>query len=279
MVSYLEGPVNMKIDPRRTRRRARSILALVLLAGFAASGEVYAQRGQAAGPAPAQSGRAAAFKDLTGYWVSVVTQNWHLRMLMPPKGDFTLLPLTPEARKVAAAWDPAKDKAARAECRAYGPPAIMQIPSRLHIHWANDNTLQVDVDSGTQTRLFRFGNQAPSAQSPQWQGHSVATWVRPQGVPVRDRVVKADAGGLRVVTTRMRPGYLRKNGVPYSENATVEEYFDMFTEPNGDTWLVVTSMVSDPQYLTRPYLTSANFKKLPNNAGWDPTPCSVDEPR
>jgi hypothetical protein len=77
----------------------------------------------------------------------------------------------------------------------------------------------------------------------------------------------------------MRPGYLRKNGVPYGENATLEEYFETFTEPNGDTWLTVTSIVTDPQYLTQPYATTMPFKKIPDRSGWDPTPCRADEPR
>ena len=80
-------------------------------------------------------------------------------------------------------------------------------------------------------------------------------------------------------TSRLRPGYLRKNGVPYSGNATVEEYFDRFTGPNGDTLLVVTIIVTDPQYLVEPYVTNAHFKKIPDGSGWDPTPCRVDQPR
>ena len=71
-------------------------------------------------------------------------------------------------------------------------------------------------------------------------------------------------GQLKVITTRMRPGYLRKNGVPYSGNATLEEYFDRFTAPNGDIFLVVTMIVTDPQYLVEPYITNAHFKKIPD---------------
>jgi hypothetical protein len=87
------------------------------------------------------------------------------------------------------------------------------------------------------------------------------------------------AGDLRVLTTRLRPGYLRKNGVPYSENATVEEFFDLFAEPNGDTWLVVDTIVTDPTYLTQPYVNSVSFKKQRDMSGWDPTPCRADQPR
>jgi hypothetical protein len=212
---------------------------------------------------------------LTGYWVSVVTEHWHLRMLVPPKGDFSMLPLNPEARRIANSWDPAKDAASGEPCKSYGAASIMRVPGRLHIHWADDNTLQVDIDSGTQTRRLRFGGAPPANQAPEWQGYSVAVWggQRGRGAPA------TASGQLKATTTNMRSGYLRKNGVPYSEKAILEEYFDTFTEPNGDTWLVVTSIVTDPQYLTQPYATTVHFKKIPDGQGWDPTACRADQPR
>jgi hypothetical protein len=223
----------------------------------------------------------------------VVAEHWHLRMLVPPKGNFEMLPLNAEARRIANEWDPAKDAASSEQCRSYGAAMIMRVPGRLHITWQDDNTLKLETDSGTQTRLFHFGGAAPAtggrvvSASPatvgrvlsdppklEWQGYSVAMWER-----AARGGGEGGAGDLKVTTTRMRPGYLRKNGVPYSENATLEEYFDMFSEPNGDTWLVVDSIVRDPQYLTQPYITSVAFKKLPGAAGWDPTPCRTDQPR
>jgi hypothetical protein len=244
-------------------------LAVVAATGVHLEGQ---GRGRAGG-APPQSGRAAAPKDFTGYWVSVVTEHWHLRMLMPPKGEYSMLPLTPAARKIADVWDPAKDRAEGNECKGYGAANIMRIPSRLYVHWADDNTLQMDVDSGTQTRLFRFGSTAPAKAEPTWQGYSVAMW---DGLGGRGA---KPTGQLRVTTTHMRPGYLRKNGVPYSGDARLEEWFETFTEPNGDTWLVATAIVTDPQYLAQPYATTYPFRKIPDKSGWDPTPCRVDEPR
>ena len=203
--------------------------------------------------------------------MSVVAEHWHLRMLVPPKGEFSMLPLNAEARKIANAWDPAKESPSE-QCKSYGAAAIMRVPGRLYIHWTDDNTLQMDVDSGTQTRVFHFGGgETPTPQPSQWQGYSVAEW---EGVPAQElRARKAGAppdprAGLRVTTTRMRAGYLRKNGVPYSENARLVEYFDRFTEPNGDDWIVVDSIVTDPQYLTQPYLTSSAFRKIPDRSGW-----------
>jgi hypothetical protein len=241
------------------------------------------------GPAPAA--RSIAPKDLTGYWVSVVAEHWHLRMLVPPKGDFSMLPLNAEARRIANTWDPAKEPAGADQCKSYGAAAIMRVPGRLHIHWADDNTLQMDIDSGTQTRLFRFapstaegfgGGAVPASQAPQWPGYSVAEWEGIPGAELRARTAGSGEdvrAGLRVTTTRMRAGYLRKNGVPYSDNARLEEHFDRFKEPNGDDWLVVDSIVTDPQYLTQPYITSVAFKKIPDGQGWDPTPCRAGQAR
>jgi hypothetical protein len=269
-------------------RRGLVLGLLVVLAAASAHAQAPAQGrgGRGAGPAgPPPTARAIAPKDFTGYWVSVVTEHWHLRMTMPPKGNYQMLPITPAAQKVADAWDPAKDRAEGNECKAYGAAGIMRIPGRFYLHWADDNTLQLDTDSGTQTRMFRFAaaggrgagapptTDAAAQPEPTWQGTSVANWqpARARGGPPN--------GQFRVVTTRMRPGYLRKNGAPYSENARLEEYFETFSEPNGDTWLIVTSIVTDPQYLTQPYATTYAFKKIPDRSGWDPTPCRVDEPR
>jgi hypothetical protein len=201
-------------------------------------------------------------------------------MLMPPKGDFSMLPLNAEARRMATAWTPAQDTGS--ECRAYGAAAIMHVPGRLHIHWADDSTLQIDTDSGTQKRLLHFGNgmasqQAAVAASPEWQGYSAAFWA---GSAVgRGGRLPGPAGDLGVTTTKMKAGYLRKNGVPYSDNASLQEYFDTFKEPDGTSWLVVTSIVTDPQYLTGPYATTYSFKKIPDGQGWDPTPCRADQVR
>jgi hypothetical protein len=252
--------------------------------------------GQTPPPAATGTGRAAAPYDITGYWVSEVTEKWRFRMVVPDKNDYIQVPLNPEGRKIANAWDPARDEATGEACRSYGAAALLQVPGRLRISWQDDATLRIDTDSGTQTRLFRFGAPPPPSGAPSWQGHSVAMWggadIRDrrdgQGGPVQDAegnlVVgqgqRKEADYLKVVTTRMRPGYLQKNGVPYSGDALLEEYFDTFSDPyTKNTWLVVTTMVTDPRYLIEPLIMHAHFKKLPDASGWDPTPCRANEPR
>ena len=221
--------------------------------------------GKGKGKQPPQSPRAAAAFDPTGYWVSVVTEDWKFRMVTPPKGSYGGVPMNPEGRKVADSWDPAKDEAAGLQCKSYGAAALMRVPGRLNITWENDTTLKIEADAGTQTRLFRFG-AAPAAGEPTWQGSSVAQWEYAAG---------SRTGNLRVTTTRMLPGYLRKNGVPYSGNAVLTEWYDRLPGPDGDQWLVVTTEVRDPQYLTQPFVTTTHFKKQASATGWRPEPCSA----
>jgi hypothetical protein len=187
-------------------------------------------------------------------------------MVTPAKGEYRRIPASPAAVPIINAWDPAADERAGNQCKSYGGGAIMNVPGRLHITWQDDNTLRIDTDAGTQTRLFRFTPSASSSTPPSWQGESVATWERATG---------PDGGGsLRVVTTNLRAGYLRKNGVPYSERTTVTENFDVATLPDGSRLLLVTTTIEDPVYLNGPYITSPHFKKEPDGSKWEPTPCS-----
>ena len=266
----------------------KSVRDSALLAGLTLLLTAAPDRGFAQGPGrgptgPPPSGKAGAAEDLTGYWVSVVTEDWRFRMVTPPKGDYSSLPLNAEARKVGDAWDPAKDEASGEQCKAYGAAAVMRQPGRIHITWQDDNTLKIETDAGTQTRIFHFGGSQPGAGQPEWQGYSKAQWDLPEAGrggggangPPALKEGEIRGGSLKVVTTRMRPGYLRKNGVPYSGNAVVTEYYSRTMEPNGDSWLIVTTIVEDPQYLNQPFITSTHFKKQANASGWNPTPCSA----
>jgi hypothetical protein len=236
---------------------------------LAASMTVHAQRGAGGrgrgGPANAREGAAV---DLTGYWVSVIAEDWKFRMVTPRKGVYDSLMLNAEGRRVADTWDPVRDEAAGEQCRSYGAANIMRIPGRVHITWQDDNTLRLDADAGTQTRLFVFG--APAAAEASWQGQSVAEW---QYAPAARGAART--GNLKVMTTNLRAGYVRRNGAPYSAKTTVTEYYDLNAMPNGDRWFTVTTKVDDPVYSRGPYLTTTDFKKLPDASGWNPTPCSA----
>ena len=243
--------------------------------------------GQGRGPAQAQTPRTEAPIDLTGYWVSIVTEDWRWRMVTPAKGDYASLPLNVEGRRVADGWDPAKDEREGNACKGYGAAAIMRVPGRVHIIWDNESTLKIETDAGLQTRLLRFGDTQPPPEK-SWQGSSMATWEIAgargrggagggggRGAPVGAPTSGPRFGSLKVVTTHMKSGYLRKNGVPYSEDAVVTEHFDRHSEANGDEWFTVTTIVDDPKYLAEPFITSSGFKKERDGAKWRPTPCAA----
>jgi len=269
--------------------------------------------GGARGGGPPATAEASAPLDLTGYWVSLVTEDWRFRMVTPAKGDYASVPISPAGRALADQWDPDKDTAAGLQCKSFGAAGLMRVPTRLHITWADENTLKIETDAGTQTRLLHFGNPTPPAGDGGLQGFSVASWdgvggrggrgggggggggrgaanaaVTNAGVPA-GVLPPAPAGGrggggaagirpgsLKIVTTHLSPGYLRKNGVPYGVGTTLTEYFDRTFEPNGDSYLIVTTIVDDPEYLTGQFVTSTHFKRLADTGpGWNPTPCEA----
>jgi hypothetical protein len=273
----------------------RAISVFVLLSGISLSAQQGGRAGRGA-QAP-QTAQQQAPADLTGWWVSVVTEDWRWRMVTPKKGDYASMPINDEGRRIADTWDGAKDEREGNACKAYGVAAIMRVPTRLHVTWQDDSALKIETDAGTQARILRFGGAGDSAMAEpdrSWQGRSKANWelLGNVGVARGGGGQGANGGGgggggaanappaprfgsLQVVTDRMKAGYLRKNGVPYSENTIVTEYFDRHTEKNGDIWLTVTAIVEDPKYLTGPYITSSHFKKEPDGSRFRPVPCAA----
>ena len=231
---------------------------------------------------PPKTPREAAPVDLTGYWVSVISEDWRWRMVTPLRGDFQSIPLNEAGKRVGLAWDPAADEAAGLQCQSYGAPAVMRVPGRVHITWTDDRTLKLETDAGGQTRLLHFNAPPAANEPPSRQGYSVANWERPvhgqlpaEGIPIFSGSTGQHGRSLEVATTHLLPGYLRKNGPPYSEHTKLQEYFDYHKEPNGDEWFTVTTLVTDPTYLDGPFLTSSDFKKEPSGKGWDPMPCTA----
>ena len=238
--------------------RARHVVsALAVLAALASPVVAVAQRGGGGGPAaPAPPARVGGAEGPDG----------HLGV----GGCRALAP--PHAR-------PAQGRVRHAPAQPGGAPDRRHLGSRegarrrravqrLRRRGHHAHSRDVSISPGPTTTRFgwtstpahRLASSTSAAprrriRPPTWQGYSAAEW---EGIPaaeLRSRTAGSGEdvrGGLRVITTRMRPGYLRKNGVPYSENARVEEHFDRFTEPNGDDWLVVDSIVTDPTYLTGP---------------------------
>jgi hypothetical protein len=242
--------------------KAFSILLLLVASADQASAQFFGPPRGPQGPA-----RDIAPIDLAGQWVSMVTEDWRFRMVVPPAGDYPGLPLNAAARAEAEAWDPARDVAEGNECKAYGAGGIMRMPTRLRIEWVDDSTLQIRTDAGRQTRRLQFSDTPSRDEEGTWQGVSEAEWEF-HGL--------SGNGNLKVVTTSMRAGYFRKNGVPYSENAVLTEYFDLLTQHDGTEWLVVLSILDDPNYYSQPIVTSSNFRREEVRSGWDPSDCRVD---
>ncbi len=271
----------------------------VLCGGEFLVGASAQQAAQPAAPEAPRTPRSIAPIDLTGYWVSIVTEDWRWRMMTPSKGDYASVPINDEGRRVADTWNLAKDEAAGLACKPYGVGNIVRMPGRMHITWQDDKTLKAEFDAGTQTRLLHFDRPAAAAKPAEktWQGYSAAEWqvagqtvdVDRNGIPQAANAGRGrgrrgggppPAGGsLFVTTTNFRDGYLRKNGVPYSANATITEYFDKVgPEPNGDVILLVRTVVDDPKYLQTPFITSTHFKLEKDGSKWNPSPCKIDPP-
>lgn len=247
-------------------------------------------------PQPPPTPHAGAPVDLTGYWVSVITEDWRFRMVTAPKGDYAGVPLNTDGRRLADQWDLAKDISAGEQCRPFGAAGVMRMPVRLHITWQDETTLKIEVDNGNQVRLFHFDKAASPPAQPSWQGFSIAEWENVQqgqslppagggggagGVGGFGASVPPGAplsGSLKVVTTKLRPGYLRRNGVPYSGNSLLTEFFDRSAGPNGDSWLILTSIVEDPQYLQQPFVLSTHYKLEPDGSKFNPRPCEITLP-
>lgn len=245
--------------------------------------------GPASTPKP---GKAEAPIDLTGTWVSLVTEDWAYRMLTPAIGDTMSVPVNETAIAITNNWNLQADNAAGLQCKAFGAARIMRVPTRLQISWQGDFTMRIDTDAGTQTRLLNFsstGNRPlfsmlldEADRERSWQGYSVAEWQnilidRSVNVVITERTAPP-GGTLKVLTSQMREGYLRPNGVPYSEDAILTEYFNRFTAPAGEEWLVVTTIVDDPEYLLMPYVTTSHFRREPDNSKWNPGPCETWAP-
>jgi hypothetical protein len=245
-----------------------------------------------------ENAQAAAPFDPAGYWVSIVTQDWVFRMAVPQRGQYSDVPLTLKAKQFADAWQPGPDEAAGRQCEAYGAPAIMQIPERLHIGWQDPDTLEVQSDAGMQTRLLHFRPSAEAAAAPaSWQGYTTAQWMLyraaaqrapQQAIPPAGQAAAAGParpakpvsyGWLQAVTTHLRPGLLRKNGVPYSAQTNMTENWQLNDsgEDYGGAWLTVTTILRDPQYLAGPYVENALFNREADGSKWAPAPCSLEE--
>lgn len=246
--------------------------SLVVL--IALSANSFAQRGGPAGPPP--SPQEAAPFDMTGYWVSVVTEDWRWRMLDAEPGDVRNgIPLNQAGIELAEAWRP--DEGELQSCLTFGGAGIMRYPGRLYISWEDEETLRMDFSAGEQTRFLHFNSDdSASVAALSLQGYTTANWHKERqtrGLGFGPPVTSFEGGNLRARTMNLLPAFLQRNGIPYSDQTTILDYYKVINAPNGDRWLIVTSVVSDPVYLQQDYITSTNFKYEENGDNWDPITC------
>src|SRR5438034_8409487 len=197
--------MKLRLIPGSAALAAALVAAVIVPGGLAAQGRGQGAppgqpQGRGQGPAPPaqpQTGQQAALIDLTGYWVSVVDEDWRFRMMTPPKGDYAQVPLNAAARKIADQFDPAQyggDKyqtSGIVDCRAYGAAGLMHMPTRLQISWVSPDVLKIETDWGGKTRLLHFTPGKPFGDTEQalrngevgashgpasTQGYSVTAW-------------------------------------------------------------------------------------------------------
>ena len=170
----MNGLIGAGLSFVQAMRAGRALGSLAGILWAVGAGPIAHSQDDAASP------RESAPVDLAGYWVSVVTEDWRWRMVVPGKGDYASIPLNEVGIRVADLWEPGMAGPGE-ECRPYGAAAIMRVPGRIHVTWEDDDTLRIDTDAGMQTRLFRFGGVLPEGMERTWQGHSSARWEPPPG--------------------------------------------------------------------------------------------------
>jgi hypothetical protein len=205
---------------------------------------------------------ALAQMDLVGEWAPQFHEDNPERLAGPDIGDFAGLPINDAARMMADAWNADILSLPEHQCKPhpadYSPrgPAQLQIwkdvdPAsrqviafRTHIQW-----------QAPERWIYMDGRPHPDEFAAHtWQGFSTGEWV---------------GQVLKVTTTHLKKGWIRRNGIPRSDKAELTEYFWR----HGDflTWTVI---INDPIYLTEPFVRSSDFRWSPGqNVG--NYPCQI----
>ena len=215
-----------------------------------------------------------AGQSLEGQWVSIVNEDWLWRMRVPEKGDFASIPYNELAAEAGETWD----ESMAGSCLTYGAAGIMRQPLRFRIEWESDSVISLETDFGQQTRRFIFNEAAPVDTPLSLQGYSIASWEIDEPIErgfFGSRERGPQYGSLKVETSHLTAAWLRSNGAPVSDSATVTELFDIFKGPDGSEWMVATVIVHDPIYLNVDFITSSHFRRENESGTWDPRPCGM----
>lgn len=184
--------------------------------------------------------------DITGFWDSMLTEEYRIRLYGPEAGEIDGLPLNERGRQAALNFDPNEYYKPENQCRKHGGAYVMRGPFAKQFVYEDDGTLLIRIELEAQTRRIYLDGREPPSDEHTGLGHSVGRW---------------ENGILTVTTTQMTPYYHRRNGVPYSENAVMTEHFIL----HDDDYLTLIVKVDDPEYLTEPLVRTLSFKRLPDS--------------
>lgn len=202
--------------------------------------------------AMAATGRAhAQGPDLSGVWQPRYHEDFPERIPGPELRDYLGLPINDAARQFADSWDSSRIALPEEQCRVHVSPYILRGPLNLRI-WYEKHPLTQDVvaikmysSTYEQTRtIWMDGRPHPGPNARHtWMGFSTGRW---------------DGDMLVVETTHIKQGWIRRNGVPMSDRATMTEYIVR----NGDM-ITHAMLLIDPVYLAEPLVKSEEFFKAP----------------
>jgi hypothetical protein len=231
------------------------------------------------GGGPPASARDAAPVDLTGTWVSLVTEDWIERMSPDSPASGTGGGFGFGRGRGAA--DAGTQITSDDPCAAYGAGAIMRVPGRVKIRWEDDSTLLFEYDAGSQRRIIHFSDDAPAQADTSLQGWSTASWQagagggnRGRGGPPASLQSGAAArwGSLKIVTTDLSPGYLITSRSWYGVNAMLTELIRIHSD-FGQPYFTVTAIIEENGTVTS--TTSSTFKKESGASGFDAGKCEI----
>jgi hypothetical protein len=185
--------------------------------------------------------------DLAGMWGQRFHEDSPERGGGPEIGDYTGLPVNDAARLRADSWTASKWTMPERQCEPhpadYGPrgPASLRIESVVDPISQDVAEWHVTIMWQLQRRIiYMDGRPHPSAHAQHsWQGFSTGEW---------------ENGMLKVTTTHLKEGWVRRNGLPRSDKATLTEYFI-----RNDDYLTLVTIVDDPVYLTEPLVRTSDW--------------------
>ena len=205
--------------------------------------------------------------DLTGSWAPRYHEDFPERIPGPDLADYAGLPINDAARQWALSWNPSRLTLEEHQCQVHVAPYIYRGPLQLRIWEERDPKSQELVaiknyiSTYEQTRTIWMDGRPhpPDYAAHTWEGFSTGRW---------------EGDMLTVTTTHIKQGWIRRNGLPESDRATLVEHFI-----RHGSYLTHVSIVTDPVYLTEPLIKTQNFvlneRALPPQAWvW---PCQIVE--